>query len=100
MCDDICHYAGDRSTDTSWYTKRMTLAAIYAATELYMIQDRSPEYEDTWSFMERRFEDLKSITQPANSFASTGQSLANIAYSFYVVGRNAIGANTESKRWN
>lgn len=29
--------AGDKSSDTSWYSKRASLAAVYSATELFMI---------------------------------------------------------------
>ena len=80
MLDDIWHYAGDRSTDFNWYTKRGILAAVYCSTgrwacacchgyirffptpELYMTQDNSVDFQDTWSFMARRFEDTKRIT--------------------------------------
>ena len=32
MVDDIWYYAGDRSTDFNWYTKRGILAAVYCTT--------------------------------------------------------------------
>lgn len=32
MFDDIWYYAGDRSTDFNWYTKRGILGAVYCAT--------------------------------------------------------------------
>lgn len=32
LIDEICARTGDRSTDIDWYTKRMTLTGIYAAT--------------------------------------------------------------------
>jgi ubiquinone biosynthesis protein COQ9 len=35
MVDDIWYYAGDRSTDFSWYTKRTILAALYSSTGVY-----------------------------------------------------------------
>ena len=31
MVDDMWYYAGDRSTDFSWYTKRGLLATIYSS---------------------------------------------------------------------
>jgi ubiquinone biosynthesis protein COQ9 len=41
--DGIWYAAGDRATDFSFYTKRATLAAIYAATLLYWLDDSSPD---------------------------------------------------------
>ena len=32
MVDDIWYWAGDRSTDFNWYTKRALLAGIYTST--------------------------------------------------------------------
>ena len=34
LCDDVWHRAGDASTDYNWYTKRLTLAAVYTSTEV------------------------------------------------------------------
>jgi ubiquinone biosynthesis protein COQ9 len=51
------HNAGDKSTDMSWYSKRATLAAVYTATELFMLTDVSPDFEDTWAFLDRRLSD-------------------------------------------
>ena len=46
---------------TSYYTKRASLAAIYKSTELYLLQDKSPDYQDTWHFLNRRISDLESV---------------------------------------
>ena len=58
VCDDIWYRAGDTSHDSNWYTKRITLAAVMAATDLFMLQDNSPDFQDSWSFLDRRLEDL------------------------------------------
>lgn len=39
LSDELWHLAGDASMDASWYTKRGGLAAVYAATELFMTTD-------------------------------------------------------------
>ena len=31
LVDDIWYFAGDRSTDMNWYTKRALLAALYSS---------------------------------------------------------------------
>src|SRR5216684_2680188 len=40
--DGLWYGVGDSSTDFSFYTKRATLAGIYAAAVLYWLDDRSP----------------------------------------------------------
>jgi ubiquinone biosynthesis protein COQ9 len=45
----------------SWYTRRVTLAGIYKMTELYMIQDKSADFEETWNFLGRRIEDVSHL---------------------------------------
>ena len=57
LSDEIWFLSGDTSVDTSWYTKRASLSAIYAATDLYMTTDKSEGFQDTRGFLDRRFED-------------------------------------------
>ncbi|KAL8788445.1 MAG: hypothetical protein Q9213_001668 [Squamulea squamosa] len=56
LSDEIHFLAGDKSVDTSWYTKRAGLSAIYASTELFMTQDTSPNFKETEEFFDRRLE--------------------------------------------
>jgi ubiquinone biosynthesis protein COQ9 len=41
LMDEIWHAVGDSSSDIDWYAKRGVLAAVYTATELYMLTDYS-----------------------------------------------------------
>ncbi len=59
--DRIWYAAGDEATDFSWYTKRLTLAAILAATLLYWLDDRSANFVDTLGFLDRRLEDVATF---------------------------------------
>ena len=52
--DDMWWGAGDRATDFSFYTKRLTLAGIHTATLLYWLEDNSPDFADTRGFLGRR----------------------------------------------
>ncbi len=61
MSDDIWHRVGDKSTDINWYTKRGLIGGVYVATELFMLTDKSPEYVDTWDFLERRLQDVMMV---------------------------------------
>src|SRR5947207_2448055 len=51
--DGLWYGVGDSSTDFSFYTKRATLAGIYAAAVLYWLDDRSPGAVATDEFIER-----------------------------------------------
>lgn len=59
--DAIWYAAGDRSTDFNYYTKRGLLAAVYAATLLFWLDDRSEGFGDSWAFLERRIEDVMAV---------------------------------------
>lgn len=70
LADEILFLSGDASVDPSWYTKRASLSAIYAATELFMTNDRSPGFEDTAAFMRRRFGEAGDVS---SVFGAVGQ---------------------------
>ena len=48
----------DVSTDFNFYTKRMTLSAVYSSTFLYWLGDESENNVDTWDFLDRRIENV------------------------------------------
>jgi ubiquinone biosynthesis protein COQ9 len=52
------HATGDASVDFSYYTKRLTLSAVYASTFLYWLDDQSDDFKKTWSFLDRRIENV------------------------------------------
>lgn len=61
LSSDILTLAGDASIDTAWYTKRLSLSAVYASAEVVMTQDRSAAFADTEAFVDRRIEDANAI---------------------------------------
>jgi ubiquinone biosynthesis protein COQ9 len=75
--DAIWHGVGDHATDFSFYTKRATLAGIYAAALLYWLDDRSPDFADTQEFIERRLLDLHRLTGLRERLASAADRLPN-----------------------
>ena len=54
LADEVWHACGDDATDLTWYTKRMALAGVYSASEVFMLTDYSPNFVDTKAFLERR----------------------------------------------
>ncbi|HLN23988.1 MAG TPA: COQ9 family protein [Patescibacteria group bacterium] len=59
--DALWYAAGDVSADFSYYTKRATLAAIYMATLLYWLEDKSDDFIETWAFLDRRLADARAL---------------------------------------
>jgi ubiquinone biosynthesis protein COQ9 len=59
--DRIWTTLGDTSDDANWYTKRATLSGVYASTLLYWLGDDSLNRQDTWSFLDRRIDDVMRI---------------------------------------
>lgn len=61
LSDEIWFLAGDTAVDGSWYTKRASLSAIYAAAEVFQTTDQSSDFHDTEQFLDRRLEDLRIV---------------------------------------
>ena len=75
--DGIWYAAGDSATDFSFYTKRATLAGIYAATLLYWLEDRSPGFADTRAFLDRRLAEVARIGQARHRLQTALDRLPN-----------------------
>jgi ubiquinone biosynthesis protein COQ9 len=75
--DGIWYAAGDTATDFSFYTKRATLAGVYAATLLYWLEDRSEDFAETRAFIDRRFADVARLGEARERLDSALQRLPN-----------------------
>jgi ubiquinone biosynthesis protein COQ9 len=53
--------AGDDARDASYYTKRSLLAAVWTSTFLFWLDDRSPDCNETWAFLDRRIDNVMQI---------------------------------------
>jgi len=75
--DAIWYAAGDTATDFNFYTKRGLLAAVYGATMLYWLDDRSPDCVDTDAFLERRLSDAMAVPKFAERLRAAASRLPN-----------------------
>lgn len=91
MVDDIWYYAGDKSTDINWYTRRAMLAGIYNTTELVMVQDSSPDFQDTWTFLQNRVQEAMNVAHAAKQAQSTGAAVAQGLMGAAVTLKNIAG---------
>jgi len=82
LADEIWFLAGDTSVDTSWYTKRASLSAIYSATEVFMTQDKSKNFAETEQFLDSRLDDAIKVGGFLGTLGEwvdfTGHSVVNV----------------------
>eukprot|EP01018_Ginkgo_biloba_P025832 Gb_29621 [translate_table: standard] len=81
LMDEIWCAAGDRSTDIDRYTNCTLLGGVYTASEIYMLTDHSPEFQDTWTFLDLRVKDAvdcrKTVEEATQLAATIGAGLGN-----------------------
>lgn len=75
--DAIWYAVGDKSTDFSFYTKRAILAAVYSATLLYWLNDKSEGHAASWAFLDRRLDEVMKIPQVKGQLQSLLGRLPN-----------------------
>jgi ubiquinone biosynthesis protein COQ9 len=70
--------AGDEARDASYYTKRSLLAAVWTSTFLFWLDDRSPDFEATWAFLDRRIDNVMQIGKLRARFDDFFQGLGRL----------------------
>lgn len=68
LSDEIWYLAGDTAVDFSWYTKRASLSAVYASSELFMTTDTSKDFAMTEEFLDRRLEGAQKLGGAVGGF--------------------------------
>ena len=68
LSDEIWYLAGDTAVDFSWYTKRASLAAVYASSDLFMTTDSSTDFVATEEFLDRRLKDAQNVGSTVGGF--------------------------------
>lgn len=59
--DRMWRLAGDDASDFNHYTKRMTLAAVYASLLAVFVNDESENFADSRDFLDRRIDNVMQI---------------------------------------
>ncbi|WP_408589544.1 COQ9 family protein [Novosphingobium sp.] len=86
--DLMWRLAGDTATDFNHYTKRTTLAALYAATLAVYAEDRSEDHAEARAFLARRIEGVmrfekakaKFLRKPSDERFSVTRLLGRLRY--------------------
>jgi ubiquinone biosynthesis protein COQ9 len=68
-CNSMWRLAGDKSTDFSFYTRRISLAAVYTSTLLFWLNDKSNYNVETEFFLDRRLKDVSKISSFKKPFS-------------------------------
>ncbi|XP_066288545.1 ubiquinone biosynthesis protein COQ9, mitochondrial-like [Branchiostoma lanceolatum] len=97
LVDDMWYHAGDRSADFNWYTKRVTLAGVYTSAQLVLVRDQSPDFQDTWQFIDSRLDNLEQFGKAVRGVAPTVESLAQGLSGAYLTIRNITGFNVRNR---
>ncbi len=66
-CDIIWKYAGDKSSDFNYYTKRGLLLSVYAATWTFYFGDNSENHKDTRDFIKNALDNIINIASFKNN---------------------------------
>ena len=65
-CDLIWNYAGDKSTDFNYYTKRGLLLPVYLSAKAFYISDNSKGHEKTKKFIKNALDNIINIASFKN----------------------------------
>lgn len=72
--DLMWRLAGDSSTDVNFYTKRLTLGAVYTSTLLVWLDDQSEGWRDTAAFLDRRIDDVMRFEKAKAQWRGSGET--------------------------
>ncbi|XP_038142880.1 ubiquinone biosynthesis protein COQ9, mitochondrial isoform X1 [Cyprinodon tularosa] len=87
------HHIRPATSQMNWYTKRAVLTGLYNTTELVMLQDSSPDFQDTWTFLDNRIQDVVNMATTAKQMQSTGEAVAQGLMGAAVTLKNLTGLN-------
>jgi len=76
--DAMWFAAGDTATDFNHYTKRLLLSGVLASTTLHWLDDRSEGDVSSWSFLDRRIEDVMRIGRGIAQARNAGGLLSHL----------------------
>lgn len=65
-CDLIWKYAGDKSTDFNYYTKRGLLLPVYLSAKTFYVADNSANHEKTKEFIKNALDNIINIASFKN----------------------------------
>ncbi|KAF3854351.1 hypothetical protein F7725_022406 [Dissostichus mawsoni] len=104
LVDDMWYYAGDRSTDVSGshHPRSPPSSAHTFLSPLHhhphnirpaTAQDSSPDFQDTWDFLDNRIQDVVNMATTAKQVQATGETVVQGLMGAAVTLKNLTGLN-------
>lgn len=83
--DTIWNALGDTSRDVNWYTKRLTLSAVYSSAILYWLGDETPDSSATADYIDRRIENVLQFEKFKSSMRTSllGKTFMNAPFKLF-----------------
>ncbi len=86
--DCIWFSIGDSSVDFNFYSKRALLGNVYFFTFLFWLNDKSEKNEHTWSFLDRRIEEVMKFQSLKNKFLPIKSPIRNFMEQLQEIAKN------------
>lgn len=68
LSDDIIYYSNEKdSHDFAWYSKRLAVSCAYVSSELFMAQDKSANYRETFEFAREKLNKVLTLGEYYNN---------------------------------
>ncbi|KAJ2776826.1 Ubiquinone biosynthesis protein coq9, mitochondrial [Coemansia interrupta] len=83
LASELCYAADVQAANLDWYAKRSALAAAYVASELYLCEDRSPDHQLTWRFLDSRLDEIESARALCNGASNYASQFSRNIYNIF-----------------
>jgi len=97
LMDIIWHHVGDQTQSLEWYSKRAALGAVYAATELHLLTDKSEGHQATWNFLGGRLKELEYVGKQLNDMSRNSRVMQDLFASSIDAAQAAMDRNDGNK---
>lgn len=68
LSDDMIYFSNEKDfNDFAWYSKRLAVSCAYVSSELFMAQDKSRNYEETFEFAKDKLHRVMSLGEYYNN---------------------------------
>lgn len=68
LSDDMIYFSTEKDhNDFAWYSKRLAVSCAYVSSELFMAQDKSPDYKETFEFAREKLHRVSTLGEYYNN---------------------------------
>lgn len=94
LMDTIWGHVGDQAQSVEWYSRRAALGAVYAATELHLLTDKSEGHQATWDFLGGRLQEASIVGKQLSNLSRNSSVIQGLVSSTVQAARAAMERNT------